>query len=60
MDEGNPMKSFKEVGDKRIQEVAEGVKCSHWAVQHYKLNMRDTGKIKKEVYGKRGRPLLLT
>jgi transposase len=44
----------------RIQEVAEEVKCSRRAVQYYKSNIRDTGKIEKEVHGKRGRPSLLT
>jgi predicted transcriptional regulator len=46
--------------DTRIQEVAEEVKCSCRVVQYYKPNMHDTGKIEKEVHGKRGRPSLLT
>jgi response regulator of citrate/malate metabolism len=53
------MKALLDKGT-RIQEVAEGVKCSRRAVQYYKSNIRDTGKIKNKVYGKRGRPLLLT
>jgi hypothetical protein len=42
-----------------IQEVIEKVKCSRQAVQYYKLNIYGMGKIKKEVYRKRDRPLLL-
>jgi transposase len=53
------MKALLDEGT-RIQEVAEGVKCSRRAVQYYKSNMHDTGEIEKEVYGKRGRRLLLT
>jgi predicted transcriptional regulator len=44
----------------RIQNVAEEVKCSCRPVQYYKANIRDTGKIEKEVHGNRGSPLPLT
>jgi ribosome maturation protein Sdo1 len=40
----------------RIQEIVEEVKCFCQAVQYYKSNMYNIGKIKKEVYGKRGKP----
>jgi transposase len=53
------MKALLDEGT-RIQEVADRVKCSCGAVQYYKSNIRDTGKIEKEVYGKRDRPSLLT
>jgi transposase len=53
------MKALLDEGT-RIQEVVKGVKCSHRAVQYYKSNIHDTGKIEKEVYEKRGRPSLLT